>query len=178
MGWQQNANDDWRRIGSGRHVVCDATVAVVINFVRSNYFVLVFGAIIGLVAVSLLPLMYGLALAEYDRRTPVWTDADSQIVGQGAGYVSVQILATRHRPECRFLRLHAQGLTSQGALDIPYQRIDRPMTGTTRPPGRQVVGVFRLDEIADNMLAVRFNAEHSCSGRFVASTLDIVEIPR
>jgi hypothetical protein len=89
------------------------------------------------------------------------------------GYVVLRITGEKVRgEECRLLAVYGYSIDAAGRLhDAVANRIDSPQTNRTRDRGEYDIGLWKVQPIYPNSVAVKVVAQHDCVGRVVLSTL-------
>ena len=145
-----------------------------LTYVRENVFSLVLGALVGSLLVGG-PLMESM-LASWDESNPVWVKPHVQVKSQAVGELVVDIWAEKVRA-CEHKRITAFDSTpTEPYVQLSIVRLDRAMTGMTRPVGVQHVGTYRLTVTPPVPYEALVVNENECSGRTVISTLAQVKI--
>ncbi len=139
--------------------------------IKSSPVSIVLGLLLGVALAAVSPLLSDAVLDEYDRAHPVWQDGLATQVERQGDAVLLSISGNKVRA-CNYLRINAQTLARDGTLHAAaISRVDQPEMGSTRLPGRQQVGRYRIVPVAADARELWVTVEHDCSGRRVMSKL-------
>lgn len=124
------------------------------------------GLLIGVLFSPVSLMVAGAGLGMYDAAVPV-LEMKGTVIGRAADSVDVRITGSKNR-NCSYMNIQAYtdvgpgGLTKHAYID----RIDRPETGVTRPPGVMDIGVWRIWPVKGEATVTVF-VQHTCDGRIV-----------
>jgi hypothetical protein len=157
--------------GVGHH---SKMVMAPFTYIRQNALSLTAGALLGSFLIG--GPMMDMALSEWDQSHPVWVKSRVQVRSQAPGELIVDIWGTKVRA-CDQRRITAFAATpTEPYVQLSINRLDRPMTGSTRPLGTQHVGTYKLTVTPPVPYEALIVNENECAGRLVQSTLAKVEM--
>ena len=141
------------------------------NFWRMPWSTLA-GVILGGSVVLMMPAFIGPLRDAYDAYFPV-VRMTGALHEKTDSYVVLHITGEKVRgEECRQLAVFGYSIDAAGRLhDAVAQRIDPVQAGRVRDKGYYDIGLWKVQPIYPNSVAVKVVVQHDCVGRVVLSTL-------